>query len=214
MKKLIALLFACACASSALAQTTATVGSVDFEAERARLTRERDEVENRFKSEQAACYKKFAVEGCLKEGRVRRRLANEDIKRQEAVLNDIERKRSGAAELDKLHEKKSESASTDANAKREESLKSQDDRERRAAEHATSRSQAEAEAAERQRQFKDKQQANAEHQAKQAERRADMAASRAEYEQKLRDAREHQEELERRNSARTKPRAAPLPEAP
>ncbi len=53
------------------AQSTATTGNADFEAERARLSQERKAAEDRFQAEQKACYQKFAVEGCLEDSRRR-----------------------------------------------------------------------------------------------------------------------------------------------
>ena len=44
-------------------QTSATTANADLDAERARLSGERKAVEARYATEQAACYKKFAVEG-------------------------------------------------------------------------------------------------------------------------------------------------------
>lgn len=194
------------------AQLGATTGTLDFDAERARLAQERKALDKRFNTEQAACYKKFAVEDCLKESRQRRRLATDDIKRQEAAINDFERRRRGAAALDKLEEKDTHPRAKDSQAQREQSLKSQQEREQRAAEHAASRAQAASEAAEKQRQFEAKQRAHADEQAKAARRRAEAPAARQAYEQKLQNAEHQRAESERRNAARTKPRSAPLPE--
>ena len=59
-------------------RATATTGTADFEAERARLAQERKAVEERFATEQAACYQKFAVEDCLEESRRRRRAGTDE----------------------------------------------------------------------------------------------------------------------------------------
>jgi colicin import membrane protein len=104
MKKLLACLLIGLGAAPLWAQSTATTGALDFEAERARLAQERTAIEERFATEQAACYQKFAVEGCLEESRRRRRAGIENVKRQEAAMNDIERKRRGAAQLDRLEQ--------------------------------------------------------------------------------------------------------------
>jgi colicin import membrane protein len=194
------------------AQTAATTANADLDAERARLSDERKAVEARYATEQAACYKKFAVEGCLEDSRHRRRADTDDIKRQEAAINDFERKRRGAAELDKLEQQKSTQQSQDAEAKREQSLESQKDREQRAAEHAASRAQTTSEEAEQKRQFESKQRAHAEDLAKAANLKVQAPTERAEYEAKLKKAEEHRADLERQNAARTKPRSAPLPD--
>jgi hypothetical protein len=194
------------------AQSNATAAGADLDAERARLAEERKAISARYDDDRAACYKKFAVEGCLQESRQRRRVATDDIKRQEAEINDLERKRRGAAALDKLDEKGSSARAKEADAKREESLKSQQDREQRAAEHAAGRTQAAAEAAEKQRQFDAKQRAHAEEQAKAARRRAEAPAARQAYEDKLQQAEQHRADNEKRNAEKTKPRSAPLPD--
>lgn len=193
------------------AQTSATTANADLDAERARLSEERKAVEARYATEQAACYKKFAVDGCLQDSRRRRRTETEDIKRQEAAINDFERKRRGAAELDKLEQQKPTQQSQDADAKREQSLESQKGREQRAAEHAASRAQTASEEAEQKRQFENKQRAHAEEQAKAANQKAQGPSQQAEYEAKLKKAEEHRADLERQNAAKTKPRSAPLP---
>jgi len=194
------------------AQSNATAAGADLDAERARLAEERKAISARYDADRAACYKKFAVEGCLQESRQRRRVATDDIKRQEAEINDLERKRRGAAALDKLDEKGSSARAKEADAKREESLKSQQDREQRAAEHAAGRTQAAADAAEKQRQFDAKQRAHAEEQAKAARRRAEAPAARQAYEDKLQQAEQHRADNEKRNAEKTKPRSAPLPD--
>ncbi len=193
------------------AQSEATSGATNFEAERARLAQERKDVDARYATEQAACYKKFAVEDCLQESRRRRRTDTDNIKRQEAVMNDFERKRRAAAQLDKLEQKKADQRAQESEAKRQEALKSQQDRDQRAADHAASRAQTASQAAERQKQFDDKQRAHAEEQAKAAQRRAEAPAARSDYEEKQKKAQEHRADLDRRNAAKTKPRSAPLP---
>lgn len=198
------------------AQSTATTGGTDFDAERARLSQERKVVDERFQAEQKACYQKFAVEGCLEDSRRRRRAATEDIKRQEAAINDIERKRRGADALDRLEEKKVSPRPQDTPSQREQSMKNQEEREQRAAEHAETRARMASDAALRKREFEDKQRAHADDQAKAAARRAEAPAEREAYERKQQRAVEHRADRERRNAEKLKekPRSAPLPTPP
>ncbi|VTU25560.1 hypothetical protein [Variovorax sp. PBL-E5] len=196
------------------AQTSATVGNTDLGAERDRLAQERRAAEAKFSKEEAACYKKFAVEGCLEEARRQRRVETDNIKRQETEINDIERKRRGAAELDRLEQNRNGTRPPDAADKREQSIKSQQDREQRAADHATSRAAAASETAERQREFDNKQREHAEHEADAANRRAQAPIERARYEDKLQRAADHKADVERHNAGNTKPRSAPLPTPP
>ncbi|OUL98944.1 hypothetical protein [Variovorax sp. JS1663] len=214
MKKLLFVLLVCLGTTPLWAQTTATTGNMDFEAERARLAEERKAVDARHAQEQAACYKKFAVQGCLEDSRRRHRTDTENIKRQEGAINDIERKRRGAAALDRLEEKKTNPRPQDTAPERERALKAQEDRERRAADHADDRERLEAEAAGKQRQFEQKQREYAEKQAKAANRRAEAPAKSQANERRLDRSEQHRIDLERRNARNTKPRAAPLPTPP
>jgi colicin import membrane protein len=120
------------------AQSNAASGAADLAAERSRLSAERAVIEQRFLEERTACYKKFAVEDCLRESRSRRRTETDNIKRQETAINDIQRQRSGAAELQKLDQKAARRAPKIRREARPVD-QNQTDREQRAADHATSR---------------------------------------------------------------------------
>lgn len=211
MKKHAFVLLSMVAAASVWAQSVATSGNLDVDAERARISAERAALESRSRTEQAACYQKFAVEGCLSDIRQRNRKLTDDLKRQEAAINDIQRKQRGAAQLERLDEKNATPRSQDQPAQREEALKSQQEREQRSAEHARNREEAAAKAAENRRDFDNKQRAHADAQAKAAERAAQADAQRALHERKLQKSAAHAADLAKRNAERTKPRSAPLP---
>ncbi|MBT2334767.1 hypothetical protein J7E49_12735 [Variovorax paradoxus] len=196
------------------AQSNATTGNANFEAERSRLAAERTAIEARFDKERAACYQKFAVEDCLRDSRKRRRAETDHIKRQESAINDIERQRRGAAELEKLDQKAAAKRPQDTPEKQDESRQAQKDREQRAADHAAGRAATAAEADERRRQFEAKQKAQADEKAKAAQRRAEAPAAVERFESKQQQAAEHRASRERQNAERTKPRGAPLPAPP
>ena len=86
--------------SVALAQTGSDV-------ERERISAERSRLEATFTREDTACYKKFLVNNCLDEVKIRRRDALADLRRQEIVLNDEARKAKGAEQLQKIEDKSS-----------------------------------------------------------------------------------------------------------
>lgn len=75
--------------------------------ERARIAADRTRAEDGFLAEDAACYKRFAVNRCLDEVHARRRLSVADLRRQEILLNDEERKMRGAEQIRKTEEKAS-----------------------------------------------------------------------------------------------------------
>ena len=199
-------------AGSGWAQTVAADGNVDLAAERARLKEERSVVDRRAQQEQVACYQKFAVEDCLRESRRQRRTLDDDLKRQEAAINDIDRKRRAAAQLERLD--KAPPRSQDDPEKRQQSQQSQENREQRAAEHARTRAEAAAKSEANRRDFEAKQRSHAAEQAKAAQLRAEAPQERARHERKVEQAEEHRISRERRNAARSKPRSAPLPTPP
>jgi hypothetical protein len=212
LKKLLLCVALVVGALPAWAQTHAVAGNVDMATERERLSQERSVLEAKFKTEQAACYQRFAVEDCLQQSRRQRRAAEDNIKRQEAELNDIERKARGAAQLERLD--KAAPRKQDDPATQEKARQSQSDREQRAADHAKSREDTAAQAEANRRRFEDKQRAQADEQAKAARLKAEAPEARARYERKLEKSAEHRAETERRNAERTKPRSPGLPTPP
>lgn len=75
-------------------------------AERARIAAERGRIAERVTAEQRACHQRFAVNDCLKASRATERAELDVLRRQEIALNDSERKRKAAEQLDKLDEKR------------------------------------------------------------------------------------------------------------
>lgn len=84
--------------------------------ERARIAAERRAVDERYAAEQAECRQRFAVTGCLDEARAHRRAAQADLKRQELVLDDAERKRRASERLQAVERRRAEAASRPAAA--------------------------------------------------------------------------------------------------
>jgi colicin import membrane protein len=78
-----------------------------MDAERSRIGAERARLEAGFLAEDAECYKKFAVNNCLGKVNERRREAMADLRRQELLLNDEERRIRGAEQIRKTEEKAS-----------------------------------------------------------------------------------------------------------
>lgn len=76
--------------------------ALDGEGERARIRAARAQQEAHYQSEEAACYARFAVTDCLHEVRARRRAALADMRRQERLLNEIERKRRAQEKMDQI----------------------------------------------------------------------------------------------------------------
>lgn len=110
---------------SALASAQAVApegGNVNIEAERARISAERTKAEAGFLVEDAACYKKFAVNSCLGKVNARRRAMIADLRRQEIFLNDEERRIKGAEQIRKTEEKASPEKQQEASDRRAKGL--------------------------------------------------------------------------------------------
>ena len=75
------------------------------DSERSRIATERLRMQESYAVEDAACYRKFWVNNCLDELKIRRLDVLADLRRQEVALNDQERKAKGADQLQKIEEK-------------------------------------------------------------------------------------------------------------
>ena len=96
-----------ALAVSVCAQTLVEPEQSLRDAERQRISVERERVEAAFTTEEIACHQKFFVNSCLNEIKPRRRQTIESLRRQEVVLDDTERKLKGAEQFTKIQEKAS-----------------------------------------------------------------------------------------------------------
>lgn len=198
MKNLFVALTLITLVTSSHSQSGEMAGGLPIEIERARLEENRNQVAAAYDKEGAACYRKFAVTGCLADVRVRRREALADLRRQEISLNDAERKRKGADQLVRIEEKSSPQALQAEADKRAEALEAQKERQERADQKAVDRLDATSNQANA---LKESQQA-AGARAQASEARARKAASVAEEQKKYNDKlREAQERKASRNKS-------------
>ncbi len=78
----------------------------DEAAERSRIARERAEAQARFEQRQRECAQRFAVTPCVEEARAEHRQALLQLRRQEGVLDEAQRKQRAAARLAAIEEKR------------------------------------------------------------------------------------------------------------
>ncbi|NQW81024.1 MAG: hypothetical protein HQ445_07600 [Polaromonas sp.] len=90
---------------SVLAQAEVDAGQLARNAERVRITAERQQIESAFKAEQAICFRKFFANACRDELLQPYRSALADLRRQEVLMNEVERKISAADQLLKNEER-------------------------------------------------------------------------------------------------------------
>ena len=90
---------------SALAQPTVDAGQLERNADRARITDERQKIEAAFKANEAICFRKFFANACRDKLLPPYRAALADLRRQEVLMNEVERKISAADQLLKNEER-------------------------------------------------------------------------------------------------------------
>lgn len=102
MKLLLTLWILVCCAAVSRAQEVA-MEQVDTVAARQRILELRAIYEDAFSKAQAACYERFMVVDCQKDARRTRRAALDELRRQELVVNELERKANAAATLQRIN---------------------------------------------------------------------------------------------------------------
>ena len=85
-------------------------------AERARIASERTRIEAEFEQANKACYQKFAVNDCIADARAKRRELLADLRRQELVLNDADRRRRSSERLEEIEKKTADRRAAQASA--------------------------------------------------------------------------------------------------
>lgn len=85
-------------------------------AERARIASERTRIEAEFEQANKACYQKFAVNDCISDARAKRRELLADLRRQELVLNDADRRRRSSERLEEIEKKTADRRAAQASA--------------------------------------------------------------------------------------------------
>ena len=101
--------------------TTAEQAQREIDAQRAK-------VEQAYDQDRAACYQRFWVNPCLREAKAKRRLLIEDLRRQEIVLGDTQRRERGAEQLQRIDERQTEEANEQARERREQALQQAQER--------------------------------------------------------------------------------------
>ena len=132
MKFRFLLLLGLLLAGAARAQVTTGYDPAFDARERERIAAERAQAIGRFDLDEADCYQRFAVNDCLTGVRRRKRVVMEELRRQEVLLNDQKRAAAAAAEQRRINERQAEREGPDAQARRNESRQSYDERQDKA----------------------------------------------------------------------------------
>lgn len=105
MKSIFSLALWLGLLGSASAQSALDVAQQERNADRVRITAERQKIEATFKAEEAVCFRKFFANACLEKLLPPRRAALAELRRQEILINEIERKISACDQLLKNEER-------------------------------------------------------------------------------------------------------------
>ena len=187
--------------------------------ERARIKSEREAAEARYADAQKACRAKFAVNDCLDAARREHNVVANDLKRQERVLNDAERKRKAAERQKDIDARSSPERQKEAAEKRAKAASEQQERDARAAEKAAKKASEQAEHDRRSPRVKPPHGASGpQGKAREPQEPAShgptptqAAKNRAEHDARLKEAEQHRAEVAERNAKRTKPVSPDLP---
>ena len=181
------------------------------EADRSRINLERARLEKGFTAEDVVCYRRFMVNNCLDEVKLRRREALADLRRQEIALEEQERRAKAAAQILKTEQKLSTEKQQEAADKRAAALKDfnarleREDQKNagRAATQSKEKSNSDATAS----RIKE----NQEKTGNRVTRQAANADEARKYNERVEKARNRQNRHDREEAGRTQPPARPLP---
>jgi len=90
------------------AQTAQQSPNIRVDLERQNIATQRALAEGKYLAAEQACYARFAVSDCLRQARTERRLATNELRRQELLLNDMDRQAKALAELNRIENKMSD----------------------------------------------------------------------------------------------------------
>ena len=106
--------------------------AVDRQALRSKIAEERARVEAQFNKDEAACYKRFAVSGCLLDLQKQRRLVLDKLRQQDNALNAAERQEKAQRQLQQIREKTAPEKMAEEAAKRAQAEKDFNERQEKA----------------------------------------------------------------------------------
>jgi colicin import membrane protein len=194
MKHFLYLLLSCVLhwAGNAFAQSAAPLDAtaaspdllqgLDLEAERKRIRSEREKSDATYSATLKLCYQKFAVNGCKQDALDEKIKRDNDLRRQETILNNAVRKQRGDKALLRLEDKQSQ----------EKQLKDEEQRMEQRNVHL------------------DKLQENLEKNEKHLDKQLESEASREKYQQRLQELQERQRKHEEKAAQAAQKRAQVL----
>jgi colicin import membrane protein len=185
-----------------------------LEAERTRIQQERDALDLSFRSEEVACYQRFAVTDCMVKIRAVRREAVADLRRQEISLNSTDAKRKAAEQIARIEEKSSLQAVADEAARVAEAQAAQAERQRVFDEKAAARVVTAADEAARLKEVKEREARRAEALADRAAMQSEAPAEQKKFDDKQLEAQQKKASNLKQQAQPKDPKVKPLPAQP
>jgi colicin import membrane protein len=187
--------------------------------ERERILQERVKVGTAHEAAKVQCYQRFLVNDCLLAARDQHNAQLADLKRQENSLNDTQRKRRGALQVQRIEANTSPERLLEQAEQRGNALANTAKREQRQAEKVAPQAKAPKAAQVKEHKVpsggapvtQSKQQPTAKKVAPKQAKVAPKAQSTATYDQRIKDAQAHRAEVEARVKKNKSPPAASLP---
>ena len=187
------------------------IKGIDVTQERKKLEQQKMHTNDLFKNETKICYSKFAVNDCKATAKQKNITTLNEIRRQEIILKDIERKKKAGDAIDRYEEKmsfekaleneKNRQKLLDAQYEREQNLKKkQEDAEKKKQDESSNIQNKNAQI----KSVQDKE-------ANQDQKINNAGSERSKYEKKLLDAQEHKKSVLDRNASRRDTPSDPLP---
>ena len=211
--------------ASKIAPTSSSTEKIQEQlvAERQRIAGLRAAAVDAYVSQRKDCYQRFSVNSCLTAARDGHNAQIADIKRQEISLNDSERRRKGAEQIQRIQDKSApelveQQAQRRSQSQHNEALRQQRAQSKSLNSNAPSATVLPVTKLEKPKKTVLNEQAKAVAAQEKAQARANKAAqaalNKARYEQRLAEAAAHQAQLKKRLSEKTKPASAGLPSPP
>ena len=216
----IAIIFAAlqAINTQAMAQKDASNADSRLTSELAELKQEKLSIESKYKTLEAACYKKFAVSNCLQDVKTEKLRSLDDIKRRELAINDGKRQLK-ADEINKKSKKLVEKVDVPASVsdaekaeKAEKPSRTDNKRAEPVPKDQTRLSEQRALAAQQRVLESNKKQAASQEKAKlRAKKLTEAQEQTAKFNKKILEAEAHKNAIKKAKAEKTKPNSAPLP---
>lgn len=207
-------------ASNALAQPASTVSGtqddasllqgLDLDAERKRIRSERDAADAEYKTALKLCFQKFAVNSCKQDALDEKIKRDNDLRRQEIILNNAVRKQRGDKALLRAEDKQSQEKQLKDEERRMEQRNVHLDKLQENIEKNEKAVDKALEIEENREKYQQRLKELEERQRKHEEKAAQAAQKRAEYLRKQEEADKHRSSVER-DALERKPNVEPLP---